>query len=407
MRTATPPRAVIAFSLRPDGTSGVQTHTRLLQRGLVEAGVPTDVVTPFSGSRKWLPLFAVRPLALSWMNDDWSTRWHRHWHIAALRENLFRRLSREPASVVIAQCAPSAIAALEVRARLGADFPVALVCHFTVSEADELWEKGVLHDPRVRARIADDERYAIEHVDVVIHDSAWQRDSIEGRRGLRPRASSVIWHGIAPADADGAPTRAALGYAPDDVVLVNVGTLEPRKNQLGLLDAFEHLAAAHPRARLLLVGGDGPHRRAIERRIAEGELAGRVKLLVDWPDVPAVLAASDVYVHYATIESFGLVLLEAARAALPVAAVPVGGAAEVLAQLAGTPLPAGDGEGFARALRPLVEDSALRAEHGRRAHRRFERSFTRSRMIDGYLRALGLASPRAATLDAPAAAGVE
>lgn len=405
----TPRRAVIAFSLRPDGTSGVQTHTRVLRDGMIEAGVACSLVTPFSGGNGWLPVFAVRPLLLAHVSTDWSTRWHRHWHFVAVRQNLLRQLSREPADLVITQCATTANAALQVRESLGTRFRIALVCHFTVSEAEELREKGVLRDVRALARIADDERDAIENVDLVIHDSEWQRSSIEGYRGLRPRASTVIWHGIAPQARTDDGARAALGYSPDDVVLVNVGSLEPRKNQLGLIDAFTHLAAHHPRAKLLLVGGDGVHRRAIERRVESGGLADRVKLLVNWPDVPSVLAAADVYVHYATIESFGLVLLEAARAGLPVAAVPVGGSAEVLERLGGIPLPAGDAEGFRRALQPLLDQPALRARLGVRARRNFLRFFTQQAMIASYLRVLGLESesgPSGAASE-PIAAGQE
>ena len=385
-------RVTIAFSLRAEGRSGVQTHTRLLHEGLSGAGFDCSLVTPFSGSRAWLPVFAVRPVLLAHLDRDWSTRWHRHWHFAALRANLRRELSREPPDVVVAQCAPSAIAALEARAALGASFPIVLVCHFTVSEAEELREKGELHDPAVAARIAEDERQAIEAVDLVVHDSEWQRMTIEGMRALRPRRSMVIWHGIPPLAIHRGSMRAALGYRADDVVLANVGTLEPRKNQLALLEVFARLASRYPRARLLLVGGDGPHRRAIERRISREDLVGRVRLLVDWPDVHSVLESADLYVHHATIESFGLVLLEAARAGLPVAAVPVGGVREVLERLGGVPLDASDPARSEDALRPLLEDVAARRAAARRAHRAYERAFTLEHMIDGYRRAIALAT---------------
>ena len=397
MTSRTRDEVAIAFSLHPEGKSGVQTHTRLLQRGITAAGVSCSLVTPFSGGKHWLPVFAARPLLLEYVNQEWSTRWHRHWHFAALRQNLRHQLSRRPVDVVIAQCAPSAIAALQVREQLGADFRVALVCHFTVSEAEELFEKGTLRDPVARARIEADEKYAIEAVDLVVHDSEWQRRSIELTRGLRPRASMVIWHGIPANVRGGAITRADLGYAPDDVVLVNVGSLEPRKNQLGLIDAFEEIQARFPRAKLLLIGGDGPHRRAIERRVTSGGLERSVKVLVNWPDVPSALQTADIYVHFATIESFGLVLLEAARAGLPVAAVPAGGAAEVLATLDGVALDGNDTEQCWRALQPLLEDAAARKEMGRRARRNFEEHFTLERMIDGYLHAIGLGAGPSAT----------
>lgn len=389
------PRAAIAFSLRADGYTGVQTHTRLLQQGLEESGVPCALVTPFSGGKHWLPVFALRPLLLTHLNRNWSTRWHRYWHFVALRANLRQYLARNRAAIVIAQCVPSALAALDVRHQLGADFSIALVCHFTMSEAEELAEKGVLTDQRVQARIAAEERYAIENVDLVIHDSEWQRLTLEKTRGLRPKSSTVVWHGIAASVPQKRLTRAALGYAAADVILVNVGSLEPRKNQLALIDAFVHWSTRAASLRLLLVGANGPDRRAVEQRIASANLTSKVKLLVDWPDVPSILGIADVYVHYATIESFGIVLLEAARAGLPVAATPVGGTTEVLARLGGIALSGDDVDASWRALEPLTANRSVREEMGRRARRNFEEAFTRERMIASYLDACELSpSPR-------------
>src|SRR5207253_4964662 len=73
-------RLTIATINRPEGDTGVHTHTRVLESGLRDAGVSCDVVSAFSGSRKWLPLFAVRPLLLHRIIKSWSTWWHRKWH---------------------------------------------------------------------------------------------------------------------------------------------------------------------------------------------------------------------------------------------------------------------------------------------------------------------------------------
>ena len=48
-------RIVIASINRPDGDTGVHTHTRMLSNGLHEAGAQCDLISAFSGSRKWLP----------------------------------------------------------------------------------------------------------------------------------------------------------------------------------------------------------------------------------------------------------------------------------------------------------------------------------------------------------------
>ena len=383
---------LIATVARSEGDTGVQTHTRMLREGVARVGPPCTVVSPFSGSRKWLPVFAVRPLLLHRIDRSLSTRWYRHWHLAALRENLRRSLALGPAAAVVAQCPLSARAALDVRADLSLDFRVALACHFNGSEAQEYRDKGELDDEAAYRAIVALEDEVLRTVDQVIHVSHWSRQAMESCRAIRPRASTVIWNGIAATNPSTALTRADLGLGPDDLVLINVGTLEPRKNQVGLLDLFAALCARYPRARLLLVG-DGPLRGEVRRKVEQERLVGRVKLLGSRPDVPALLMLADLYIHYATLENCPVVMLEAARAGLPSAAVPVGGIAELQARLeSSVALPAADVEASLRALEPLLSDPTLRAEWGRRARRNFDRTFTSEAMAAAYLDVLGLST---------------
>jgi glycosyltransferase involved in cell wall biosynthesis len=234
----------------------------------------------------------------------------------------------------------------------------------------------------------------LRSVDQVIHVSHWSKQAVESHRAIRPRASAVIWNGIAATVPATALTRADWGLGPDDLVLINVGTLEPRKNQVGLIDLFAALCARSPRAWLLLVG-DGPQRGEVKRKVEQAGLVGRVKLLGARPDVPALLMLADLYIHYATLENCPIVLLEAARAGLPSAAVPVGGIAELQARLeSSVALSADDIEASLRVLEPLLSDPALRAEWGRRARRNFHQSFTREAMAGAFLEAVGLSSER-------------
>lgn len=387
---ATARELVIATINRPRGDTGVHTHTRTLAEGIAHAGFPCTVCSPFHAGPMWLPVFAVRPLLLRPVNKTWSTLWHRRWHGAALRVELIRQLRRRDRDVaVVAQCPVSAHAAMEARQKLGGRFPITMVCHFNHSEAREYRQKGELAGESPYQRMLDFEKAVIESVERVIYVSHFARQVVEQERGLRPRESAVIWNGIAAEVKPVGITRRDLGLKPDDLVLMNVGTLEPRKNQLGLVEQFFRIAPEHPQARLVLVG-EGPARKLIEQRVAELGLQDRVRLLGLRHDVPALLPLADVYMHYATIENCPMVLLEAARAALPIAALPAGGVAELLAELAGVPLDPGDVAQSLGAIRPLLEQVHVRQELGRRARSSFARLFTDQAMVAQYLRALDL-----------------
>jgi glycosyltransferase involved in cell wall biosynthesis len=382
------PTIVIATIEPIEGETGVQTHSRVLRSGLAAAGHPCLIHTPLVRSRRWAPVFALRPLVLRRLNPTWSTWWLRHWHEAALHGGLLRTLKQGDVGAVIAQCPLSAHAAMAARQRVGGTFPVLMVCHFNYSEATEYRDKGELTSPRYFDEIQATEKAVLEAIDHVVFVSKWARDTVQRERGIQPRASSVVWNGIPRACAGPRMKRSDLGLGADDVVLVSVGTLEPRKNQLALIDLMGKLAPAHPQLRLVLVG-DGPSRGQIESRIAGLRLQSKVRLLGFRRDVPELLPLADIYVHASLLENCPIVLLEAARAGLPIAAVPAGGVPELLEVLRGTTLdpmqPA--------SLAPLLTSAAARAEAGRVARLAFEQHFTEEAMVDGYARILQSTAP--------------
>lgn len=385
---------VLATINRPKGTTGVHTHTRALSEGLSAAGVPCEVVSTFSGGRRWTPVFAIRPLLLSRIDRTLATLWHRRWHGTALAQALGRRLSGQAGPLhIVAQCPVSARAALDVRDRMGRadDVSVTMVCHFNHSEAIEYRDQGLLRQDRAFRAVLDFEADVLQAVDRVVYVSGWAREQVEEVRGIRPKSSAVVWNGIASRPTHAAPaTRASLGLSAADLVLINVGTLEPRKNQLALIDVFARVVGKHRHAKLVLAG-DGPHRSAVERRAAELNVLPNVRLLGHRSDVPALLAAADVYVHFATAENCPMVLLEAARAALPIAAVPAGGVRELQAQLGGCiALDASDPDASAAALEPVLQAAGLRREMGRMNRERFNDRFTQDAMVQAYLDVLGV-----------------
>ena len=383
---------VIASLNRVKGITGVHTHTDALQIGLKKAGCGCSLVSPFDDTRMWELVFALRPLLIQRISRTAGTLHYRYWHEIALRSSLANHLRHNPADVVLAQCPVTAHAAMRVRRQLGLDCRVALVCHFNHSEAEEYRKSGDLPSERAYQRMLNYEAAVLREVDQAIYVSEWARQTVEVERNIHPRSSIVIHNGIPDIAPDQSLSRQSLGLRDEDLVLINVGTLEPRKNQIGLLDLFEKIAGRYPQAKLLLVGS-GHQRAAIEESVRARNLTDKVQLLGTRSDVPALLSISDLYLHYAKLENCPVVLLECARAGLPFAAIAAGGIPELQSGLnVNLALDPDHLDRSMEILEPVLGDPTRRRELGQTAREAFLDRFTTEAMTRAYLGALGLSS---------------
>jgi phosphatidylinositol alpha-mannosyltransferase len=126
------------------------------------------------------------------------------------------------------------------------------------------------------------------------------------------------------------------------------------------VQAFARIADAHPDV-VLVVAGDGPARAAVEGLAPA--VRDRVALLGHVPneDLPPVHAACDLYLGPATGgESFGIVLVEAMAAGLPVVASDIPGYDQVVRDgVDGSLVPPRDPAALAAAAGRILEDDAL------------------------------------------------
>lgn len=122
--------------------------------------------------------------------------------------------------------------------------------------------------------------------------------------------------------------RRSLGLAEDGMVVGIVATLRSWKGHTYLLDAFAQLA---DRSTRLLIVGDGPQQDALQARIAELGLGGRVIMPGNQRDVLPWLQAMDVFVlpSYAN-EGVPQALLQAMLCGLPIVTTPVGSILEAV-----------------------------------------------------------------------------
>jgi glycosyltransferase involved in cell wall biosynthesis len=155
--------------------------------------------------------------------------------------------------------------------------------------------------------------------------------------------------------------RAALAarfdLAPQQPWLLTVAMMrdDVKRDSYGLL--ARALAEVSDLPWQLLVIGDGPARPAIEAMLRIlGDDRIRFGGLVPEDELPPVYAAADLYVWPAVREAYGLAMLEAQAAGVPVVAGREGGVAEVVAEgESGMLTPPRDALAFASAMRELLE----------------------------------------------------
>jgi glycosyltransferase involved in cell wall biosynthesis len=164
--------------------------------------------------------------------------------------------------------------------------------------------------------------------------------------------------------------RSELGLREGHPVLLNVGMLIPLKGQLQLIEMLELLADDLPDAQLLLVG-DGPDRPMLEARILASAVGDRVHLLGHRQDVPELLRISDALLSASRSEGFGLSLLEAMAASLPVIGVRTPAFLEFLDEgITAELVDAQDAAQLADAVRRVFSDPTRAAEMGARGRQR-------------------------------------
>ena len=181
------------------------------------------------------------------------------------------------------------------------------------------------HDP-VKVRYLQKElRKTLDRADQLITDSEFTRAELAAFSGLPiekihavPLASASEFQPYSETTLQPLLERYQLSYQGYGLF---VGTIEPRKNILTLLDAYTRLP---PNVRrqwpLILTGYRGWQSDAIHARIKEAERQGWARYLGFLPaeDLPGLYAGARVFAFPSLYEGFGLPVLEAMSSGVPV-----------------------------------------------------------------------------------------
>jgi glycosyltransferase involved in cell wall biosynthesis len=220
------------------------------------------------------------------------------------------------------------------------------------------------------------ERAVIRRYSVAIAISESLGKFIEASTGAR---TVTVHYGLA---APAGPLSARDG-SQETTRLLAVGRLEEQKGFDVAVQAMAVVARATPCARLS-IAGDGSQRRLLADRATALGLAETVSLLGTRDDVDELMLNADILIHPARWEGFGLVLLEAMRAGLPVVATRAGAIPEVVADgVTGVLVPPDDPDQLAAAIIELIQDPARRRKMGAAGFERLKERFSPEQMAHG------------------------
>lgn len=192
----------------------------------------------------------------------------------------------------------------------------------------------------------------------------------------------VLWNGVDEPQACIAQDYAQLIRSHPGPVIVSISTLIEQK---GLAHLLEAAAILRRRGRefLLLIGGEGCLRSALESQAKILHLEDRVRFLGWVPQASArLLPAADIFVQSSLWEAMSIVVLEAMAARKAMVVTSVGENPHVVVDGdTGLMVAPGDAAALACALDKVIDEQPLRERLGRQARARYERLFTVRHMV--------------------------
>ncbi|GAB3702634.1 hypothetical protein GCM10027592_32240 [Spirosoma flavus] len=295
--------------------TGVTSHYNRLMTQFADRGESVQLITPANTPallkkvlglfRRIAALLGPNGVALYLELENFISIW------AAVRREDWQQVD-----VIHAQDVTSGTAAALALSR---KVRVVVTCHFNDDPVKEYQERYKLNAWTIR-RLTRWFQYLFQQPDAFITVSDYTRQTASA---IYPKLahSTVIHNGVVFPEKSPRSTEGVF-------IVVNIGTLEERKNQRLLIetaDALRNRGFTHFQFWLL---GDGPKRSEWTELVHKKNLEGYVSFMGYRPNVSEFLERASLYVHTALNESWGYSITEAIAAKIPVLALSTGGIPE-------------------------------------------------------------------------------
>jgi D-inositol-3-phosphate glycosyltransferase len=217
-------------------------------------------------------------------------------------------------------------------------------------------------------------------------NSAWTEAQFATYPAAYRRRIRRIDHGVAlpPARFDKAAARRVFGLPQNAWVAITTGRQNPSKNHIALVGALASLPDLH-----VALAGVGPERERLVAFATDHGVLDRLHLVgeVPYEEIHDFLKTGDVFVFPSTTETFGLSVVEAAIAGLPVISSDLPVLREVLStedgERAALFASNNDTAGIAEALAELADNPGLAARLAS-AGQRLAQKYSPATMCAGY-----------------------
>jgi glycosyltransferase involved in cell wall biosynthesis len=150
----------------------------------------------------------------------------------------------------------------------------------------------------------------------------------------KPNKVVMIYNGINPksvkvSDAEIASFRDKFNLTKSDIVIGTVGSFNPAKDTSTLIHAFDKIASKWPKAKLVLIGS-GPLKNDLVKLTKKLGLESKVVFAGSIENILPAMKTFSLFVLPSLSEAFGITLLEAMKAEVPIVASKVGGIPEII-----------------------------------------------------------------------------